>query len=211
VEQAFRHLLGRSPTRHELHSYTSKLEFGGWTAGQVTRDLRASTEYREREADRIISRAYEELLERSPDPDGLRYYRRKILRDGYTDEDVRRKLRETKEYRFDLPNEKITRAFVRVLGREPDLGPSCDPFRRLVLDRGYTEEDLVQHLRRSDEFKERTKELVRRAFLDLLGREPDPQGLEHYRRALLERGWSEEQMRESIRRSPEFRDRTKKN
>ena len=49
--------------------------------------------------------------------------------------------------------------------------------------------------------------VVRAYYLDYLGREPDPIGKRHYLTYLLEGGWSEEQLREAIRRSPEFRSR----
>lgn len=48
---------------------------------------------------------------------------------------------------------------------------------------------------------------VRAAYRDYLGREPDPSGLKFYTGRLLEAGWSEEQLRDIFRRSPEFKER----
>ena len=48
---------------------------------------------------------------------------------------------------------------------------------------------------------------VRSAYHDLLGRDPDERGLHEYRERLMERGWTEDQLRDALRRSPEFRNR----
>lgn len=48
---------------------------------------------------------------------------------------------------------------------------------------------------------------VRAAYRDFLGREPDPAGLRFYAGRLLDAGWSEDQLREVFRRSPEFKER----
>ncbi len=48
---------------------------------------------------------------------------------------------------------------------------------------------------------------VRAAYRDYLGREPDPAGLRLYTGRLLDAGWSEEQLRDVFRRSPEFKER----
>ncbi len=48
---------------------------------------------------------------------------------------------------------------------------------------------------------------VRAAYRDYLGREPDASGLKFYTGRLLDAGWSEEQLRDIFRRSPEFKER----
>jgi len=209
VEESYRRLLGRSPTRRELQHYTHLLEIERLTPGQMRRELRESEEFRQREADEAIDRAFRELLERKPSREDRDHYRKQMLRRGYTEEDVRRKIKESTEYRVTLPNEKIVRAFVAVLGREPDLA-GCEPFRKLILDRGYSEEDLRQHLRRSDEYRERIRSIITQIYREMLEREPDPQGLENYRRAMTDRGWTEEQVRDSMRRSDEYKNKNRR-
>ena len=49
--------------------------------------------------------------------------------------------------------------------------------------------------------------IVRRAYEDILDREPDTAGLRLYRSLIIDDGWSEEQVREALRRSPEFREK----
>jgi hypothetical protein len=50
-------------------------------------------------------------------------------------------------------------------------------------------------------------QIVRRAYQDVLGRDPDEGGLRQYRSRIIDDGWSEEKVRESLRSSPEYRDR----
>ncbi len=46
---------------------------------------------------------------------------------------------------------------------------------------------------------------IARAYRELLRREPDPTGLAGYRRAIIERRWTENQVRADIMRSAEYR------
>ena len=48
---------------------------------------------------------------------------------------------------------------------------------------------------------------VRAAYRDILGRDPDERGERSYRDRLMSRGWTEDQLRDAIRHSPEFRNR----
>ena len=48
---------------------------------------------------------------------------------------------------------------------------------------------------------------VRSAFRDILGRDPDDSGLRTYLKRLMDAGWTEDQLRDNLRRSPEFRER----
>jgi hypothetical protein len=47
--------------------------------------------------------------------------------------------------------------------------------------------------------------LIRRAYRDVLNREPDQPGLRLYRSRMLDDGWSEGQVRDALRQSPEYR------
>jgi Peptidase inhibitor family I36/Domain of unknown function (DUF4214) len=50
-------------------------------------------------------------------------------------------------------------------------------------------------------------QIIDRAYRDILRREPDPQGRREYRNRLLNDGWSEDQLRQTLRRSDERQDR----
>lgn len=49
--------------------------------------------------------------------------------------------------------------------------------------------------------------IIRRAYADILERQPDPEGLHLYRKRMVEEGWSEHQVREALRDSPEYQTR----
>jgi len=51
-------------------------------------------------------------------------------------------------------------------------------------------------------------QIVRRAYQDVLGRDPDEGGLRQYRSRIIDEGWNEQQVRESLRNSPEYREKT---
>ena len=51
-------------------------------------------------------------------------------------------------------------------------------------------------------------QIVRRAYRDVLGREPDAEGLRYYRSQIIDEGWTEAQVRRDMRRSDEFKVRT---
>ncbi len=122
---------------------------------EVHRPMRDRDEIPERRIDFIIARAYRELLERTPDPEG-REHCRQLLRQGYTEEQVRARIRESVEYRVTLPDSKTTRAYRKILGREPD--PSgLESYRKKLVDKGWTEQDVENDLRRSAEFRDRRK------------------------------------------------------
>jgi hypothetical protein len=48
--------------------------------------------------------------------------------------------------------------------------------------------------------------IVRRAYRDILDREPDSNGMRLYRSRILDDGWSETQVRDALRKSPEYRE-----
>jgi hypothetical protein len=49
--------------------------------------------------------------------------------------------------------------------------------------------------------------IVRRAYRDILDREPDARGLRLYRSRIVDDGWSEAQVREALSSSPEYNER----
>ena len=103
------------------------------------------------------------------------------------------------------PNVIIKRAFTDLLGREPDPIGLRD-YRSLMIDQGWNERMVRDHIRSGDEFRGGGADrIIRRAYLDVLEREPDPTGLKEYRRNLLEKDWTEGDVRDALRKSEEFR------
>ncbi|SDR96904.1 hypothetical protein [Opitutus sp. GAS368] len=103
------------------------------------------------------------------------------------------------------PEVIIKRAYLDLLGREPDASGLRD-YRALVIDQGWTESMVRDQIRRGDEFRhEGADRIVRRAYLEVLGREADPGGLKTYRANLLEKDWTEGDVRDALRKSEEYR------
>ncbi len=103
------------------------------------------------------------------------------------------------------PTTIVKEAYQDVLGRDPD--PSgLRQFRSLIIDEGWSEEDVRNALRESDEFKNKeTDRIIRDAYEDILGRQPDNGGLNQFRRYIKEEGWSEEDVRNALRESEEYK------
>jgi hypothetical protein len=101
----------------------------------------------------------------------------------------------------------IRRAYLDLLGREPDP-EGVRHFHILIIDEGWTEKMVRDQIRHSDEYrKDGIDRIIRRAYRDLLGRDPDDQGLRNYHRLMLDRDWSEAELREQIRKGDEYRHR----
>jgi len=104
----------------------------------------------------------------------------------------------------------IRRAFRDQLGRDPDES-TMRRYRGYMIDQGWTEAMLREQLVHGDEFRRESAErIVRRAYLDILGREVDESGMGHYRKYILERNWTEGDVRDDLRRSDEYKKRVRR-
>ena len=96
----------------------------------------------------------------------------------------------------------IRAAYRDIINRDPDAD-GLRFYRGRLLDAGWSEPQLRDALRRSDEFRSRDFEaIVRRIYREVLGRDPDASGLAAYARA-LSRGQTESELRAELRRSKE--------
>jgi len=164
IDRAFRSVLHRDPYPAELRRYRLLMQQDGWREADVRRDLSDRTDYRRYSSrgasirpDAVVRRAYEDILGRDPDPGGLRSYTDKMIREGWSERDVREALRNSPEY--------------------------------ASMDRRTASADRI----------------IERAYREILGREPDPSGMESYRRNIIENGWDEQDVRRALLRSPEYR------
>lgn len=163
----------------------------------------------QREADKLIDAVYQDLLGREPDYDGRQNYRRRLLDERWSEGQLRAALRRSGEFRERNVEALVRRAYREELGREPDA-EGLRNYTRAARERGWSLSELRTELRNSPEVRERLhREIVVRAYRDLLGREPDDTGLRDYLRRLRE-GWSEKQVRDSLRASEEFKGRASK-
>jgi hypothetical protein len=99
----------------------------------------------------------------------------------------------------------IRRAYNDYLGRDPDPD-GLKTYRRLLIDQGWSEEHIRKEIRRSSEAKgeEKSVVIVKRAYRETLGRDPDAAGLKLYQRLVEEERWSEKDVCEALRESDEY-------
>ena len=126
------------------------------------RDDRGGVGVRGNQADRLVRRAYQDVLNREPDAEGLRVYRSRVIDEGWTEQQVREALRNSPEYRTNAgaarnmtrerAAEIVRRAYRSVLNREPDAG--AQGYIDGVMRQGWTEEDVARELRRSPEYRQ---------------------------------------------------------
>lgn len=99
IHRAFQDVLERDPTDGDLRHYRSLMIERGWNEQQVRANLRTTEEYRVPVMTRRLNRIYRELLARDVDPRGFDHYRNKIIEHGWSDDDIRRDIRNSAEYR----------------------------------------------------------------------------------------------------------------
>jgi hypothetical protein len=226
IRRAFQSVLHRDPHPVELRRYRTLMEQNGWRETDVRRDLSGRTDYqrysprgRGLQPNVVVRRAYQDVLGRDPDPEGLRTYRSKMIDEGWTEQDVREALRQSPEYastdrRNASADRIIQRAYRDILHREPD--PSgLETYRRNIIENGWDEHDVRQALLKSPEKRQpgqiqtigdaQAADIVRRAYLSVLNREPDENGMRDYKLRVLRDHWSEQDVVRALRNSDEYR------
>lgn len=168
---------------------------------------------RSSDPDVIVRRAYQDILNREPDAEGLRVYRCHIIDDHWSEQDVRRSLRNSPENAGKTPawaDAVIRRAYQDVLGRDPD--PSgLATYREKLLEKNWSERDVRSDLKHSEErretggiSKEQARQMVRQAYRSVLGRDPDS-GSDVYVQKIMQEHWSADDVAKALRNSPEYR------
>ncbi len=105
------------------------------------------------------------------------------------------------------PERLVKETFQAVLGRDPSASELRE-FRGRVVDAGWTERMLRDHLRTEDRYRtELAENIVRRAYRDVLEREVDTAGLKGYARLVRDQGWTESDVRDDLRKSAEYRNK----
>lgn len=113
-------------------------------------------------ADAMVRRLYQEVLQREVDPQGLTLFRNHITNDRWSEQDVRDALLASPEYRDRSAAsreqnavELVARAYRAVLLREPD--PASRVYVDKVLRENWTEADVSRDLRNSPEYRRRNQ------------------------------------------------------
>ena len=99
ITRAYEDILGRQPDKEGMRHFRSRMIDERWDEARVRAALRDSEEYRLRQIDVVINRAFDDLLRRKPDRQGQETYRRKMLREGWDEQRVRQDIMNSDEYR----------------------------------------------------------------------------------------------------------------
>ena len=156
------------------------------------------------DANQMIEADYVDLLGHRPDYAALQYYRSRVLDDRWTAARLNAALRASPEFAHRNLPRLVDLAYLAELGRRPD--PKTRTICvRLVAARNWSESDLRQELRRSEEARRfRARKTVRLAYRTVLGREPDAVGMARYQTRVLG-GWTLRQLEDRLARSIEYR------
>ena len=233
IRRAFADVLQREPSDREMRRYRDLMEDAHWSERDVRNDLRDRSDYRRHapDPDRVVRRAYQDILDREPDTDGLRLYRSRMIDQGWTEQDVREALRKSPEYALHSGQSAeriVRRAYQDILARDPDPN-GLATYRRKIVDQGWDEQDVRQALRKSPEYRQKSQgtsggvaaqsgkskssmtraeaeDVVRRAYQSVLGRDPDA-GSQGYVDRVLRDHWSEADVARELRKGAEYRNR----
>lgn len=151
VRAVYRDYLGREPDPAGQRVYVGRLLDSGWSEEQLRDNFRRSDEFKNRDLNALIKRAYTEELGRDPDPSGLAAYTRSLGR-GMTEPELRAELRRSKEAAEHRARAAVTKAYREILRRDPDPA-GLDTYMKAMLQKGWDEARVRDGLRRSDEFR----------------------------------------------------------
>lgn len=162
-----------------------------------------------RTAEQIVHRAFREVLDRPADPEGLRTYTDRLLREGWSEQQMIQQLQRSSEARGINADQAITKIYRDVLGRDPD--PRGLAHYRGKWRDGWTQGQIRDDLRRSGEGRDTyVRNTITKLYRELLGRDPDPSGYATYEKAMRERGYTERDVRAAIMSGDEYRQRRTK-
>jgi hypothetical protein len=143
----------------QFSSSVQDLEREGFNDRISSVDVRRSGGGGGESPERIVRRAYQDVLQREPDQAGMRQYRSRIIDDGWTEQQVRESLRNSAEYKqlhtmtWPKAQEIVRQAYLNVLKREPD--PGSRAYVDKVFRDKWTQADVERELRKSPEYKQR--------------------------------------------------------
>jgi len=101
--------------------------------------------------------------------------------------------------------EIITNAYEDILNRKPDSS-GLHEFRRKMVDDGWTEMQVRNALKESDEYKQvHADQIINNAYEDLLNRKVDRSGRSFLRAKISDENWTEKTVRDWIKQSEEYK------
>ncbi len=162
-----------------------------------------------RAAEAIVQRAFREVLDRPADPEGLRTYCDRLMYEGWNERQIVEQLQRSGEARAISADAAIRKIYREVLGRDPDANGLAH--YRAKWRQGWTQGQIRADLQRSTEGRDgKIRAAIIRAYREVLGREPDPEGFAVYERAMRERGYTERDVKRALMSGDEYRQRRAK-
>ena len=104
------------------------------------------------EIERLVTRAYRDLLAREPTDSELRKYREAVEEQGWGRDEICDDLRGGREYRTKEANALIERVYREMFGREVD-GPSRKVWLKRLVEKGWDERRFRAEMRKFDEYR----------------------------------------------------------
>jgi hypothetical protein len=153
VIRAYQDLLDREPSTRELEVAVEQIGQRKWDEKRYRDEVRKSTEYQHTRPRAMIEQAYREVLLRDADAGSFEGLRREILRNNWTLKQVKDHLRKSSEYQNVTIPKMVREAYLEVLKREPDPNGERTYLKRAR--EGWTFEQIKDHMRKSDEYRNR--------------------------------------------------------
>ncbi|ACA14768.1 hypothetical protein M446_0193 [Methylobacterium sp. 4-46] len=195
VGEIFASLLGREPDPSGFDTYSQELTVK--SPGQVIAGLLKSDEFKARhradfsgiDADTLVAAAYTAILEREADPAGVEMYGN-ALRSGMSAHALLSEFIAMQPAQAAFRQAVVEGLYKSLLGRAPDPVGLEGHSQALATD---TPSKVIEDILGSQEFLERERRmpgktdaatLVGAVYTAILGRDPDPRGIEIYGEAL---------------------------
>jgi hypothetical protein len=110
--------------------------------------------------------------------------------------------------------EIVKRAYLSVLQRQADQ--AAEVWVETVIRNNWTQDDLERELRKSPEYRDKftltrpkAQEIVRRSYLNVFKREPDPSGAAYWVDNVLRNNWTQDDLERELKKSPEYQQKNR--
>jgi hypothetical protein len=215
VHSLYRGLLDREPEPEALQGYAEKLATGHDLTPLLAEIAHSDEQWcntLEARASELVHSLYRGLLDREPEPEALQAYAEKLAEVHDLTPLLAEIARSDEHWRKTLEaraSELVHSLYRGLLDREPE--PEALQGYAEKLATGHDLTPLLAEIARSDEhwrktLEARAPELMRSLYRGLLGRDPDPEGMQGYLQVIREAGGLEKAL-SSIVASQEFKEK----
>jgi predicted thioredoxin/glutaredoxin len=217
VRQLYLGILGREPDPEPFQHHAQALAEKRETVQDVAAILASSDEFNAKiersHAPGLVRDVYLGILGREPDPETVKQHTEALAEKTETLRGIVAATVGSDEFKEKtvqlLAPDLVRQLYFGILGREPDP-EGFQHHTEALAEKRETFQDIAAGMAASDEFKGRaaqlvTPDLVRELYLGILGREPDPEGLDHHTRALVEKRETFQELAAGMATSDEFK------